>query len=108
MGISDTGDHVDEFVFELLRTGVMLSDLTSDLIELMPADAYPGEQPGEVVLEMVCGTIRSVLASVDPAEVRRATELIDEAGSRVIEHLELAYRLSKRIQADGGRGRMYG
>ncbi len=38
-----TSDYVREFVQELLRTGILLSDLLGDLIESLPDDAYPGE-----------------------------------------------------------------
>jgi hypothetical protein len=58
---------------------------------------------------MLCGTIDTALSSVDPRDVRRATELIDLAAARTIEHLRLAQDLSGRIRGeDGGRGRTYG
>jgi hypothetical protein len=88
-------DHVAEFVLELLRSGVMLSDLAANLTETLTADSYPGEDPGAVVMEMVCGTIATVVGSADPREVRRATELIAAAAERTIEHLELACELSR-------------
>ena len=68
------------------------------------AEAFnPGEEPAAVVVEMLCGTIATALASVDPQEVRHATELIDLSGDRVLEHLRLACALSRRIHGgDGG------
>ncbi|HZE04457.1 MAG TPA: hypothetical protein VE127_04485 [Solirubrobacteraceae bacterium] len=103
-------DDIDGFVVELLRTGVMLSELAADLIESLPSDAYPGEEPGHVILEMMCGTIRTTLASADPRDVRRATELIAQAAQRTIEHLRLAQALSRRVHGEGGpsAGRAYG
>lgn len=104
-------DHIDQFVFELLRTGAMLSEVAAGLIETLPEDAYPGEDPGAVVMEMMCGTIRTALGEVDPAEVRRATELIDQAAARTVEHLRLAWALSHRFHDDetgNGLGRAYG
>jgi hypothetical protein len=38
--------------------------------------------------------------SVDPHEVQRATELIELASSRTLEHLRLARDLSRRIRGD--------
>src|SRR5437868_14884820 len=35
-------DFVDDFVVEVVRTGLMLSDLRADVIESLPEDAYPG------------------------------------------------------------------
>jgi hypothetical protein len=108
MGFWPAEDDVDEFVRELLRTGVMLCDLASDLVESLPPDAYPGEEPAAVVIEMMCGTIRTALGSADPGEVRRATELIERAGTRTLEHLRLASALSRRIHGENGDGRAYG
>jgi hypothetical protein len=102
-------DHIEQFVLELLRTGLMLCDLVSDLIESLPPDAYPGEEPGAVVIEMLSGTIATALGSADPREVRRATELIDQAAARTLEHLQLACALSRRMHGGGGdTGRTYG
>lgn len=97
------------FVVELVNTGAMLRQVAADLEDALPDDAYPGEEPRAVVLEMLCGTISTALGSVDPSEVRRATELIARAGERTREHLELALAMSRRMHgADGGAGRTYG
>jgi len=109
MDSSHGGKHVERFVLELLDTGSMLSELVWNLVDALPADAYPGEEPAAVVIEMLCGTVASALASADPRDVRRATELIDLARSRALEHLRLAGDLSRRIHGDdGGVGRTYG
>ena len=104
------GDHVDEFVRELLHAGFMLSDLGADLTECLPDDAYPNEEPGAVILQMMCGTIRTAVGSADPRDVRRATELIEQAVARTLEHLRLACELSRRMHGEGGggAGRAYG
>jgi hypothetical protein len=109
MGSAPLESYIERFVFEVLRTGVMLSNLVADLSAALPDDAYPGEEPETVILEMLCGTISTVLKSADPAEVHRATELIDMAATRTVEHLRLAASLSRRIHGrDGGTGRAYG
>jgi hypothetical protein len=109
MDSTHADDHIDSFVLGLLRTGWMLFELTSNLIEATRADAYPGEEPAAVVLEMICGTIRTAIGPADPRDVRRACELIDEAGARVIEHLRLALELSRQVHRDeGGAGWQYG
>jgi hypothetical protein len=102
-------DHINGFVRELLSSGSMLWEVAADLTEALPVEAYPGEEPAAVVLEMMCGTIATVLGGADPGEVQRATELIRQAGERTIEHLRLACELSRRMHGDdGGRGRSYG
>jgi hypothetical protein len=104
MGYREAPDHVTAFTEELLRTGLMLSELGSNLAESLPADAYPGEEPGAVVIEMVAGTIRTALGAVDGQDLARATELIAEARDRVLEHLQLALALSRRMHKGGGDG----
>jgi hypothetical protein len=109
MGSPPAEHHTERFVLELLRTGSMLSELVSNLTAVLPADAYPGEEPRAVVIEMLCGTIATALVSADRRDVQRATELIDLAGTRALEHLRLACDLSRRIHGDdGGAGRIYG
>jgi hypothetical protein len=87
----------------------MLSDLAANLTDALPADAYPGEDTAAVVLEMICGSIATVLETVDRDAVQHATELIELASARMREHLQLTLAMSKRMHgADGGRGRTYG
>lgn len=100
---------ITEFVLGLLRTGFMLSELASNLTDALPADAYPGEDPAAVVLEMICGTIATALDTADPRGLRHATELIELASARTREHLQLARAMSRRIHgSDGSQGRSYG
>jgi hypothetical protein len=101
-------DHIERFVLELMRTGCMLIGLVSELTEGLPTDAYPGEEAAAVVIEMLCGSIRTALKPADLVDLRRATELIDLAAARTLEHLQLACDLSRRIQGDDERGRTYG
>jgi hypothetical protein len=105
MDSSPEEHRVERFVLELLGTGSMLSELASNLSNALPIDAYPGEDPELVVVEMLCGTIATALAPVDPQDVRLATELIELARARTLEHLMLACALSRRIDGwDGGIG----
>lgn len=109
MDIPGVRPDITEFVFDLLRTGFWLSELASNLTDALPPDAYPGEDTAEVVLEMVCGSIATALETVDPRELRRATELIELASERMREHLQMLQAMSDRMHGtDGGRGRTYG
>jgi len=83
-------EQVERFVVVLLRTGLMLSDLAGDLLDALPDDSYPGEENSEVVLEMIRGTIATSLQSATLSELARATELMERAFDRTIEHLEQA------------------
>lgn len=99
MDITQSQDPVACFTLELLRGGLMLSELASDLIEALAPEDYPGEQPGEVVVEMITGTIATALSDTDEDTILQATALIVDARERVLEHLRLALELSRR-----GRG----
>jgi hypothetical protein len=109
MACPQEDDHTERFVIELLSTGSMLWGVIEDITDALPPDAYPGEELSEVATEMVYGSIATALAAVDPEEVRAATRLIDLAGARVLEHLQLACELSRRMHSDdGSAGRTYG
>lgn len=100
--------QIERFVLELLCTGSVLSELVSELSAALPADTYPGEQSQAVIIEMLCGTIGTALASAKPSDLERSQKLIELAGERTLEHLRLARDLSRRMNDDGGRGRTYG
>jgi len=109
MDIPGVEPHISEFVLKLLGAGVWLSELAADLVEALPEDAYPGEEPGLVVLEMLCGTVATALGSADPRDLKRATELIELARDRTVEHLRLTLEMSRRMEGGDGRwGRTYG
>jgi hypothetical protein len=109
MDVPYVDEDIARFVVELINTGAMLRGVAEDLEDALPEDAYPGEEPRAVVLEIPCGTISTAVGSVDPRELRRATELIDRAGERTLEHLQLASEMSRRIHGVHGRlGRSYG
>jgi hypothetical protein len=91
-----------------MTAGSMLSELVPNLVDALPVDAYPEEDSAAVVVEMLCGTIATALASVEPREVTRATELIDLARPRTLEHLPVARELSRRMESGNvGVGRTY-
>jgi hypothetical protein len=57
-------EDVRGFVEEIVRTGLILSDLLSRLLDDLPKDAFPGEDRVEVLLEML--TERSSPRRVPP------------------------------------------
>jgi hypothetical protein len=100
----ESRDAARAFTLELLRAAVMLTGLADDLVDAIPPDAYPGEEPGAVFIEMVSGTIETAIGETDPHDLRQATELIAAAHERVVEHLRLAVELSRRMQGGAGGG----
>lgn len=95
--------HVGRFVRTLLITGAWLDEVVSGLSAELPNGSYPGEGPRAVVLEMLCEAIGTAMHSVEPDDLRLATELVDLAGWHVEEHLRLACELSGRLgrRSDG-------
>jgi hypothetical protein len=79
----------------------MVSGVAADVIEMLPPDAYPGEEPGDVVIEMMTGTIRTALRQAPESDVERATQLIMLARDRVIEHLQFAHKLATQPRFEG-------
>ena len=43
------------FTRSLIRTGLVFTDVLSGLLDDMPDDAFPGESPAEVLIEMLTG-----------------------------------------------------
>lgn len=73
-------DHIAEFTLELLRTGSWLFETAADLVEGLKPDAYPGERPEAVVMEMITGTIRTALDDADPSDVMRSLHCSSRRG----------------------------
>jgi hypothetical protein len=108
MGATEPAGLVSDFTHELLRVGNLVFGVAADLVEELPPDAYPGEDPAEVIIEMVIGTIGTAVGDTDPMELERATELIRMACDRVLEHLRVALELSRRMHGEDGTSRDFG
>ena len=88
-------DEVRGLVSEVLSVGLALTDLLATLIEELPDDAYPGENPAEVVIQMVTGSLQPVADSAGERAVREATALVGAVFDRVIADLKEAARLAR-------------
>lgn len=89
-------EDVHALTMAVLRTGVMLSNLLADLLESLPEDAFPGENHGEVLIEMVSGTVTPVVNAAGLDTVRDAIALLEAFSERVVEHLSAALALAQR------------
>lgn len=83
-------DATRELIEELLRTGLTLVDLLDTLLDELPAEAFPDEDNGRVLLEMVIGTCRPAVAAAGESHCRRATALIGAVRDRLLADLEAA------------------
>lgn len=88
-------DAARALVQEMMRTGFTFIDLISSLIEELPADAFPGEESGAVLIEMVAGSCLPAIEAVGERECRAATALIGAVRDRVLDDLRLAAQVAK-------------
>jgi hypothetical protein len=84
------GDPARFLVEELLRTGLALTDLLSSLLEDLPEDAFPGEENGAVLIEMVAGSCRPAVEAAGEPTCRAATALVGAVRDRVLDDLRAA------------------
>jgi hypothetical protein len=88
-------EATDELVRALLRTSLSLQDAYVSLIEEIPDDAFPGEDPAEVLLEMITGSACLAIEAAGLEVSRTATALIGAVMDRVIDDLRAAAALAK-------------
>jgi hypothetical protein len=89
---SSSSPVVAAFVRELLGSGLALTHLLEDLLEMLDEreePPWPGEDCGAVLLEMVTGTIAGALRDVPAAAVEEATRLIGTSFDRVMTDLRM-------------------
>ena len=94
--------HADDaraFLEEVLRTGLGLVDLVEELIDALPRDAYPGEDTGEVVLQMLSGSIQPAVAAAGPRALRDAAALLGAVRDRAQTDLARAMAVAKRRES---------
>jgi hypothetical protein len=65
-------------------------DLVTGFVDDFPDDAFPGEEPAEVLIEMLAGTIRPAADAAGAETLRQATALLGAAGDRVLADLRAA------------------
>ncbi|HET6998778.1 MAG TPA: hypothetical protein VFI03_09325 [Solirubrobacterales bacterium] len=90
-------EHIDTaqlLVEELLRTAVSLSGLLTSLIEGMSEDAFPGEDPGEVLLEMMAGSSLPAVEAAGRAPCQSTTALVVAVREEILGDLRAAARLA--------------
>ena len=95
--LDDGEDWVAAFVMAVLRVGLMLQGVLSNLLEDLPEDAFPGEDAGVVLIEMLAGTIRPAATTAGERVVRDATALLYASGDRTIEGLKGALALRQAM-----------
>ena len=88
-------DDVRALVEELLRTGLMFTDVLSGLLDDLPDGAFPGEDSGEVLVEMLTGSVRPVAEAAGPAAVKSAITLVGAMADRTVSDLRRALEVAR-------------
>ncbi|MCU1350511.1 MAG: hypothetical protein JWO56_3541 [Acidobacteria bacterium] len=99
--------HIAQVVLELHGTGSIPGELLSDPTDRLAPDSDPRQEAREVVIDMLCCTIRTALAAASAWDVQRATELVRATGDRTLDYLRPANDRSRRSD-DKGAGQTYG
>ena len=90
------------FVTEVVRVGLMLVNMFDVMLEETPEEAFPGEDLGEVWLEMMTGTALPAAAAVGRDGVVQATALVGALADRVVADLQAALEIVR--EREGGAG----
>lgn len=84
-----------DLVEEVLRTAMALEDVVVSLLDDLPDDAFPGEDPGLVLLEMIVGSVHPAAVAAGPGDTRTATALVVAIRERVLADLRTAAALAR-------------
>lgn len=83
-----------ELVEEVLRTAMALEDVVVSLLDDLPDGAFPGEDPGLVLLEMIVGSVHPAAIAAGLRDTRTATALVVAIRERVLADLHAAATLA--------------
>src|SRR5215475_11694331 len=89
-----------DLVEEVLRTAMALEDIVVSLLDDLPDDAFPGEDPGLVLLEMIVGSVHPATLAAGPRDTRTATALVVAIRERVLADLRTAAALAAERERD--------
>jgi hypothetical protein len=81
---------------ELLRTALWLFDITTSLLDDMPDDGFPGEDPAAVMVEMLAGSCRPAIEAAGEAGCRAAIDLAGAIREHIRDDLRAAADLSRQ------------
>jgi hypothetical protein len=93
-------DAAQVLIEELLMTALGLGAVLSSLLDDIPADAFPGEDSAEVLLEMVVGSSRPAAEAAGETRCWEASALIGAVRDRVLDDLRAAAELTRRRPGD--------
>lgn len=95
---SGSSSDAQGLVEELLRTALWLFDVTSTLLDELPEDAFPDDDPAVVMVEMLANSCRPAIEAAGETGCRTATELAIAIRENIRNDLRTAARLAREKQ----------
>jgi len=83
-------------VEELLRTAFSLGSIYAPLLADLPEDAFPGEDPGAVLIEMLAGSSLGAAQVIEKADWRSTAALVKAVRESVLSDLGAAAQLAEQ------------
>ena len=99
MNENEKSDLAQVLVMDVLSLSLFLGNVVTSVLEDLPDDAFPGENPAEALIEMVTGSIRPAIDAAGEETTRAAIALLGAVGDRVSDHLHQAWELAKAREA---------
>lgn len=93
-GVEEHG-RAQLLIEELLRTAFSLGSIYAPLLADLPEDAFPGEDPGAVLIEMLAGSSLGAAQVVDEADWESTTVLVKAVRESVLGDLRVATQLAE-------------
>jgi hypothetical protein len=90
-----------DLVEEVLRTAMVLEDVVVSLLEDLPDGAFPGEDNGLALLEMIVGSVHPAAVAAGARDTRTATALVVAIRERVLADLRAAAVLARERERSG-------
>ena len=89
-------DAAQLLIEEMLRTALWLFDISASLLDDLPDGAFPGEDSGEVMVEMLVGSCRPAIDAAGDNGCRIAIELLTSIRENVLNDLRAAVELARK------------
>ena len=89
-------DAAQLLIEELLRTAFSLGSIYAPLLADLPEDAFPGEDPGAVLIEMLAGSSLGAAQVIERADWKLTTAFVKAVRENVLSDLRAAARLAEQ------------
>jgi hypothetical protein len=89
-------DITRQLVLETLRTAMALEEVMGSLLAELPESAFSGQDNGQVLLEMLVGSVHAAARAAGERDCLVATALVGAIRERVIDDLRAAAELAEK------------